>query len=63
MLRPGASPPRYRTAAMITLFLVLLALVLFLLAGVSVPSGRYGLGWLGAASLTLAWLIERMGAV
>jgi hypothetical protein len=48
---------------MITIILVVLAFVLFLLAGTSIPAGRYALGWLGMAALALAWLISRSGGV
>lgn len=46
---------------MITLILVILALVLFLLAGIGAPAGRYSLGWFGLAALAVAWLIQHSG--
>lgn len=43
---------------MLTTILVVLALVLFTLAGFNVPSPpRVSLGWLGAAAATLAFLL------
>ncbi len=42
---------------MLPTILIVLALVLFILAALNVPSTRISLGWAGLASLTLAWLI------
>jgi hypothetical protein len=42
-------------------FLGVAALVLFILAGLGIPSGKYNLiGW-GLACVTLAWLIGAFG--
>jgi hypothetical protein len=37
--------------------LLVAAFVLFVLAGIGVPSGRYGLGWFGLACAMLAALL------
>lgn len=39
-----------------TIILLVVALVLFALAGCNVPAGRVALGWLGAAAFTAAQL-------
>ena len=47
---------------MITLILVILALVLFLLAGLGAPAGRFSLGWFGLAALCVAYLVQHASA-
>lgn len=42
----------------ITLVLLIAALVCFLLAACSVPTGRISLGWLGMAFLTITRLVS-----
>ena len=37
--------------------LMIVALVLFLLAAFGVPTRNISLGWLGAACVTLAWIL------
>jgi hypothetical protein len=40
-------------------FLRVLALVLFVLAAINVPSTRVSLGWAGMAALVVYWLVFR----
>lgn len=44
---------------MLTLLLLVAALVCFLLASFGVPTSRVSVGWLGAALVTIALLVER----
>lgn len=42
---------------LLELFALVIAIVLFLLAGLSVPSPRFSLGWFGAMFLAIFFLL------
>jgi hypothetical protein len=45
---------------MISTALLVAALVLFILASIGIPVGRYGLGWAGLACWVLSLLVGRL---
>jgi len=48
---------------MLATILLVLALVLFLLAGFGVPASKFNLGWLGLAALTGASMVGTIGGL